>query len=209
MPNKGIHLTDPEIAEGILEREQKMGILGKVKKRLAGPDCFREKPNYKGRGQGAATADEFRSYCKRPDVIGRYGEKIELDLKKGDATRETKLRQFRTRLRQPNPDTMPMLMVYPSCKDFIRTVPSIVVDEINPEEIEDLQEDHSFDSCAHICQEFPMGTSDEEIRSVLETAKKRRDRGKLDSASRVALEEWEWTLEQIQNEEEQYGWLWD
>lgn len=209
LPNKGIKLTDPEIAEGILEREQRMGVLGKVKKRLAGPDCFRNKPNYKGHGQGAATSDEFRAYCKRPEVIARYGERIELDLAKGDATRETKLRQFRTRIRQFDPNTLPMLMVYPHCKHFIRTVPSLVVDEVNPEEIEDFQEDHGFDASALLCNDMPIGIPEEHIHAEMERKKKQQQRAKLDEASLAALEEWEWTLEQLQNDEDSYDWLWD
>ena len=209
LPNKGIKLTDPEIAEGILEREQKMGILGRVKKRLAGPDCFKAKPNYKGHGQGAATSDEFRAYCKRPEVRSRYGEKVELDLRVGDATRETKLRQFRTRIRPLGPGIPSMLMVYPHCKHTIRTVPSLVVDEVNPEEIEDLQEDHCFDSMCHIVQEFPMGVSDDVIQAEIEQKKKKQQRARLDEASLAALDEWERTVEQLVDEEESCAWLLD
>jgi len=99
MPNLGVQMVDNDIAEGILEREKKMGILGRVKRRIAGQDCFRKKPNYQGGGQGPATADEFEAYCKRADVRKKYGEGADLSLFPGDDTRETKIRQVRNRLR--------------------------------------------------------------------------------------------------------------
>ena len=102
-----------------------------------------------------------------------------------------------------------MLVVYPHCKHTIRTVPSLVVDEVNPEEIEDLQEDHCFDSMCHICQEFPMGVPDEAIQAEIERKKKKQQRARLDEASLAALDEWEWTKEQLVDEEDSYAWLWD
>lgn len=208
MPNLGLRITDPEIAEGMLEREKTWGILGHVNRRLAGRDCFRLKPNYKGGGQGMATADEFSEYCKRRDVQDRYGKDVELDLRPGDDTRETKIRQFRNRLVPPMPGELPMLMVYPECKDFIRTVPSLVNDEINPEDIEEHQEDHPYDDAAHICQDRPIGVTDQQIESMLSENKKRSRYEKLDTADRAALEEWETTLEQIELEPDVPSWLW-
>ena len=102
-----------------------------------------------------------------------------------------------------------MLVVYPHCKAFIRTVPSLVIDEVNPEEIEDLQEDHGVDAACHLVQEFPIGVPDEVIQAEIEQRKKKQQRAKLDEASLAALDEWERTLERIGDEEESYAWLWD
>lgn len=68
MPNKGARLTDPDIALGIMEKEQQLGILGRKIIRLVGRDCFNRKPNYLGGGQGPSTADEFKSFATQ---IGR------------------------------------------------------------------------------------------------------------------------------------------
>jgi len=207
LPNVGLRLEDPKIAEGILEREKRLGILGKIHMRLAGPDCFRLKPNYKGGGQGPATSDEFEAYCKRDDIMEKYGDDVSLDLRAGDATRETKIRQFRNRLAQTRPGELPMLMVYPACKAFIRTVPSLVVDEVNPEEIEDHQEDHTFDDSCHICQHMPIGVTDADLQSMMEERKKRTQREKLDTASLAALDEYERIVENVQKDEEWPEWF--
>ena len=42
--NKGLRLTDIEVADGINTREQAMGVLNVVQ-RIAGPDCFQKKPD--------------------------------------------------------------------------------------------------------------------------------------------------------------------
>ena len=208
LPKVGLRLTDPEIAEGILEREKKLGILGKVHKRLAGEDCFRLKANYKGGGQGPATADEFVAYCKRPDVKKRYGKTVNLSLSKADDTRHTKIRQFRNRLRSPAPNELPMLVTYPQCKAFIRTVQSLVVDDVNPEEIMDHQEDHSYDEAARLCQHMPIGPSDTEVEALIEEKRKKALYDKLDTADRVALDEWNRTLEEAKEMQGEYDWLW-
>ena len=44
-----------------------------------------------------------------------------------------------------------MLQVYSTCKQFLRTFPSLCLSETNVEELEDGQEDHTADSLAHAC----------------------------------------------------------
>ena len=92
-PNQGLRLTDSRIAAGILERETGLGIAGRRITRLAGPDCFAKKPDYRGGGQGPATAE----------VFARAG----LPLAPGDPSRIAKIRQFHERLR-PRADGPPM-----------------------------------------------------------------------------------------------------
>ena len=95
VPNEGLRLTDAQIAEGIKEREDKLGIANRGIVRLAGPDCWSKKPDYKGGGQGPSTEEVFAEH-------GLY-------LTPGDPTRVLKIRQFRERLRVPEDGTMPML----------------------------------------------------------------------------------------------------
>lgn len=140
-PNKGLRLSDSEIAEGIIEREKKLGIWGKDIRRLAGPDCFQKKPNYLGGGQGESTAE----------IFARHG----LILSPGDPSRALKMRQVRERLRLVEGER-PMLQVYSSCKQFLRTFPALCLSETNIEELEDGQEEHHYDSLCHAVMSRPL-----------------------------------------------------
>lgn len=136
-PGQGLRLTDPEIAAGILEREERMGIKGRPITRLAGPDCFSKKPDYRGGGQGPSTAEVFAG----KGVV----------LVPGDPTRATKIRRFRERLDVPEEGMRPMLQVYDTCEQFIRTIPLLQTDRLNVEDIDTTGEDHIYDEACHIC----------------------------------------------------------
>ena len=141
--DSGLRITDSEIAEGIKEREESLGIFpGRVSIRYAGPDCFNKKPNFQGGGQGKSTAE----------IFAEHG----IFLTPGDPSRELKIRQFRERLRVPEDGSMPMLLVYDTCKDFIRTIPNLVTDDKNIEDVDTDGEDHIYDEACHICMGRPM-----------------------------------------------------
>lgn len=145
-PNKGCRMTDEDIADGILEREKQMGISGRKITRIGGRDCFQRKPNYMGGGQGPGTAENFESYAKSGRARERYGEACNLVLQPGDPSRELKIRQFRNRLRVPSdPHELPMLVIYPNCTHFKRTIPALCLSEMTGEDLDDGQEDH----CLH------------------------------------------------------------
>jgi hypothetical protein len=187
-PNVGLRLTDEQIAVGILEREKALGIDERKIDRIAGPDCFRRKPNYMGGGQGPSTADVFK------DVAGAlrdvFGSHVTLNLRPGDADREKKQRQFRNRLKVPSsPTELPMLVVYDTCTEFIRTIPSIALDEDNIEVIEDGQEDHGYDEACHICMTLPVSSDVDSFVHAARVAKIAEHVGKLDSASMAAARE--------------------
>ncbi len=145
-PNKGLRWEDSRIADEIVRREvelsQKYGIDFSRAIRKAGPDCFQKKPDYKGGGQGPSTAEIFA-------LKGIY-------LSPGDATRSVKIRQFRERLKAPADGSMPMLIVYDCCEQFIRTIPDITVHPSDPEDIDDKGEDHIYDEACHVCMARPL-----------------------------------------------------
>lgn len=149
-PNKGLRLTDSEIAEGIKERESKMGITERNIIRILSPDCFSKKPDYRGGGQGKATAEVFRDH----GLVGHPG----------DADRVKKVRQFHERLRIT--DGPPMLQVYERCKDFIRTIPLLQQDELNIEDIDTDGEDHPFDEICFLLLARPIGEKKAEKKPV-------------------------------------------
>lgn len=144
-PNQGLRLTDSGIAEGILAREERLGIAGRSVLRLAGPDCFAKKPDYRGGGQGPSTAE----------VFARAG----LALAPGDPSRVAKIRQFHERL-QPRADGVPMLLVSEGCEQFIRTIPLLVADPHNVEDIDTTGEDHIYDEACHACMARPLAWRD-------------------------------------------------
>jgi len=150
-PNEGLRLTDSAIAEGILEREMEMGFTRNQFTRLAGPDCWNKKADYKGGGQGPSTAETFAGY-------GLY-------LTPGDASRDLKIRQFRERLRLEFDSTgrltaKPKIQVFRCCKDFIRTIQDLCMDEDNVEDIDTDMEDHVYDEACHIMMARPLAVDD-------------------------------------------------
>jgi hypothetical protein len=54
------------------------------------------------------------------------------------------------------PYVAPMLQVYSTCEQFIRTVPALVHDEHNIEDIDTDGEDHSYDEACHIMMYRPV-----------------------------------------------------
>ncbi|WP_211922424.1 terminase large subunit domain-containing protein [Solidesulfovibrio aerotolerans] len=140
-PNQGLRLTDSQIAAGILAREATLSLAGRRVTRLCGPDCFAKKPDYRGGGQGPSTAEVFAG-------AGVY-------LAPGDPSRTVKIRQFHERLR-PREDGPPMLQVYDTCEDFIRTLPLLSTDRRNVEDIDTTGEDHIYDEACHACMARPL-----------------------------------------------------
>ena len=55
---------------------------------------------------------------------------------------------------------MPMMMIFERCAQFIRTIPNIVVDENNIEEIDSKCEDHVLDDACLICMDRPLKLED-------------------------------------------------
>jgi hypothetical protein len=143
-PNEGLRWEDSRVAEEILKTEKTLGIDRMRPIRLTGHDSFNKKPDYKGGGQGPSTAEVWAGH-------GLY-------LNKADPNRELKIRAFRERLRIPEDGTMPMLMVYERCEQFIRTIPLLQSDPLKVEDIDTKMEDHAYDDAAQICMARPIGT---------------------------------------------------
>lgn len=137
-PNSGLRLTDSEIAAGIIRREQAMGFVEVGENfgkkvfnpgilRLCDPTCFNKKPDYRGGGQMPSTAA----------VMMEAG----VMLRPGDPSRSLKYRQFHEHLMVPRDENhevigRPMMQIYNTCIHFIRTVPSLILDENNIEDVQ-------------------------------------------------------------------------
>ena len=73
----------------------------------------------------------------------------------GDHTRLAGKMQFHYRFAFGE-DGRPMFQVFDTCKHFIRTIPNLVYDESNVEDIDTRQEDHIYDECRYVLMEHPI-----------------------------------------------------
>jgi len=150
-PNEGLHLADSEIASGVLEREAAMPFLkGRSIQRFCGHDCFARRPDVRQGGWGPSTAETF----------ARLG----LVMTRADNDRRQKIAQMRERFRvRKNPDgeitELPMMVVYESCRQFLRTIPDLSLDEDNAEDVDTDCEDHIYDEAAQAAMARPLALS--------------------------------------------------
>lgn len=187
-PDVGLRLTDEQIADGIKEREKAMGIEGRTITRLAGPDCWNKKPDYRGGGQGPSTAMVFSAKG--------------IDLAPGDPDRVLKIRQFRSRLAVDSSTKQPGMLVYNTCRHFIRTIPALTMDDLKPEDVDTDQEDHIYDESCHICMARPIALSDSQILQRHREALREDAIRKLDTPSRAAADEIQHILKQVKEAQE-------
>ena len=175
-PNAGLRLSDREVANKIKEKEHGLGIWGRQIVRLAGPDCFQKKPDPRGGGQGPSTNDEFVAVDPH------------LKLRPGDPNRQLKIKQFHQRLMLYD-DQPPMMLIYRNCSEFIRTIPNLVVDKNNIEDIDTDGEDHIYDEVCHICMARPLAHDIDAAQVDMERKKKEALRANLDRNSRAVWED--------------------
>jgi hypothetical protein len=142
-PNSGLRLADHEIASGILKREGDMGLIGPIV-RLADPTIFNRRPDSHGGGLGESTATIFQ----------RCG----VTMLPGEPARTQKFRQFAARVKSRT------LLVFRTCRDFVRTVPELPLDEDTFDDVDTDAEDHVYDEACHACMHVPL--PDDALRGV-------------------------------------------
>ena len=64
---------------------------------------------------------------------------------KGNNDRKSGLARVHDYMKMTGPDGKPLLMVFDTCHAWIRTIPVLVVDEKNPEDLDTTGEDHCYD----------------------------------------------------------------
>ena len=124
--NVGLELTPVQIADGILEREQKeieenIRIL-----RVADPAIF-------DKSRGDSVADQMA-----PGFMGRHHGVL---FNKGDHARLPGKMQIHERLRFDETGR-PKLQVFNTCKEFLRTFPTLPYSTKKPEDVDSDAEDH-------------------------------------------------------------------
>lgn len=144
VPNTGIMITPQEIAQRIKDIEATdENIRGRKIIGIADPSIFD-----KSRGES----------------VGEMMEKCGVYFDKADNTRIAGKMQYHYRFAF-DAIGMPMLYIFKSCSDFIRTLPSLVYDEKKVEDIDTTQEDHIYDECRYVLMEHPLNPR----KNVLQT----------------------------------------
>ena len=96
------------------------------------------------------------------ESIGALMERERVYFERGDHARIDGKMQVHHRLAFDE-DGVPMLYVFDTCKHFIRTVPNLVYDETNVEDIDTDGEDHIYDELRYVCMKNPIAAR---IRAV-------------------------------------------
>ena len=113
-----------------------------------------EDPNLKGRtihrvGDPAIWASDGT------ESIGANMERERVFFEKGDNTRLPGKMQVHHRMRFDE-NGIPMLYVFSTCENFIRTVPSLVYSQSNVEDVDTTGEDHIYDELRYVCMKNPV-----------------------------------------------------
>lgn len=148
-PNTGAKLSVRQITEGILEREQDEILNNVYIRRVADPAIFDE-----SRGDSIARQMEPVSQFNGERSSGVFFEK-------GDNARLSGLAQFHERLRFDK-NGLPKMQIFKTCKQFIRTIPSLPYSLRDVEDVDTDSEDHIFDAAKYFLMMSPLPVSVEE-----------------------------------------------
>jgi len=166
--NRGLNLTDEQVALGVKEREREMGFWDEDGNptrdidRLTGHDCFARRSS-SASGLGPSTAE----------VWAKHG----MFLRQGDHNRELGYRQMHERLKIPEPvlageseglppalRPLPMMVAFEGrCPEFFRQLSNLPTDPTkNHNDVNTKAEDHLYDECRHIAMSRPLTPAEPE-----------------------------------------------
>ncbi len=134
-PNVGVKMEPGEVARQI--------------KRIEADD-----PNLRGRRINRV-GDPAIWGSDGTESIGALMERERVYFEKGDHARIDGKMQLHHRLAFDE-NGWPMLYVFSTCKHFIRTVPNLVYDEKDVEDIDTDGEDHIYDELRYVCMKNPI-----------------------------------------------------
>ena len=113
-----------------------------------------EDPNLKGR-KIHRVGDPAIWGSDGTESIGAIMERERVYWEKGDHARIDGKMQIHHRLAFDD-DGVPLLYVFASCKHFIRTVPALVYDETDVEDVDSDGEDHIYDELRYVAMKNPI-----------------------------------------------------
>ena len=111
-------------------------------------------PNLKGR-KIIGIADPSIYDESRGESVASIMERARVYFEPADNTRIAGKMQIHRRLAFDEAG-VPMLYVFRTCKHFIRTIPALVYDETDVEDVDTKQEDHIYDEMRYVCMEHPI-----------------------------------------------------
>ena len=118
------------------------------------------------------------------ESIGALFERQRVYWDKGDHARIQGKMQMHHRLAFDE-NGRPMLYVFSSCKNFIRTIPALVYDDSNVEDINTDGEDHIYDECRYVLMANPIAPRPQ-------TARKVQEYSPLDLNDEIKYERYDW-----------------
>lgn len=134
-PNQGVRMEPAVVARKIREIEA-------------------EDPNLKGRTIHRV-GDPAIWGSQGTESIGALMERERVFFEKGDHARLDGKMQVHHRMAFDD-EGRPMLYVFDTCRNFIRTVPNLVYDQSNVEDIDTDGEDHIYDELRYVCMKNPI-----------------------------------------------------
>ena len=136
--NVGLEYTPGMICDGIISREAEEIENNLPIDRIADPAIF-------DKSRGDSVADQMKPNGTRKGIFFR----------KGDNTRIAGKMQVHERLRF-GPDGKPMMYIFNTCEDWIRTVPTLPYSQKKPEDIDSDAEDHAYDETRYFLMSRPL-----------------------------------------------------
>ena len=134
-PNQGVCFEPSRIAEEIRSIEE-------------------NDPNIRGR-KIIGIADPSIFDGSRGRSVAEIMEKSGVFWRAGDNSRISGKMQYHYRFAFDS-EGVPMLYIFNTCKNFIRTVPSLCYDTLNVEDIDTSSEDHIYDECRYVLMHIPI-----------------------------------------------------
>lgn len=134
-PNEGVKMEPGAVAREIRRMEE-------------------EDPNLKGR-KIMRVGDPAIWGTQGTESIGALFERERVYFEKGDNARLDGKMQVHHRLAFDERG-VPMLYVFDTCRNFIRTVPNLVYDDSNVEDVDTDGEDHAYDMLRYVCMKNPI-----------------------------------------------------
>jgi hypothetical protein len=147
-PDVGLKMKNEKIGEGIVERE---ATDGKIEYGVLDTACFAEDggPSIEEQMRGGMLAEAKKRSLPTPAYF-RHADKTRV----AGIGAATGWGGVRSRLLGDD-DGHPMLVVFSTCHDFIRTVPALQHDENKPEDVNTDGEDHVADETRYACASRP------------------------------------------------------
>ncbi len=144
-PNEGVKMLASEIARGILDTEKQMN--RRIKAGSADPSIFSHQ-------NGTSIADEMARVGVRWD--------------RADNTRKAGWEKMRRLFKASSQERMEEagLFIFSTCRNFIRTVPSLPRDSRDLDDLDTTAEDHIADACRYRIMQTRNVTQTQRLRSI-------------------------------------------